>query len=196
MGRSPRTAVILLPSVEHVTHIFREKPSSQNCSGVCLSGTCKVQWPRVDSQQCPAWALCQGLFHVTPLEELGVPQGLRCTLKSRLLAGQEWRCRRREWTCHRERRGRVGSIGRTALTCIHLLFSRQVTSSPLRHGGQHARLLCPSTISQSLLKLMSIESVMPSNHLILFPSIRVFSNESVPCIRWSKYWSFSIIYTL
>ena len=55
--------------------------------------------------------------------------------------------------------------------------------------------------SQSLLKLMSIESVMPSNHLILcrpllllpsiFPSIRVFSNESVFCIRWPKHWSFS-----
>ena len=55
--------------------------------------------------------------------------------------------------------------------------------------------------SQSLLKLMSIESVMPSNHLILchpflllpliFPSLRVFSNESVLRIRWSKYWSFS-----
>ena len=58
------------------------------------------------------------------------------------------------------------------------------------------------TISQSLLKLMSIKSVMPPNHLILcrpllllpsiFPSIRVFSNESVLCIRWSNYWSFSI----
>ena len=57
------------------------------------------------------------------------------------------------------------------------------------------------TISQSLLKLMSIETVMPSNHLILcrpllplsiFPSIRVFSNESALYIRWSKYWSFSI----
>ena len=56
--------------------------------------------------------------------------------------------------------------------------------------------------SQSLLKLMFIESVMPSNHLILcrpllllpsiFPSIRVFANESVLCIRWPKYWSFSI----
>ena len=50
--------------------------------------------------------------------------------------------------------------------------------------------------SQSLLKLMSIESVMPSNHLILllpsvFPSNRVFSNGSVLCIRWPKYWSFS-----
>ena len=57
------------------------------------------------------------------------------------------------------------------------------------------------TSSQSSPKPMSIESVMPSNHLILcrpllllpsiFPSIRVFSNESVLCIRWPKYWSFS-----
>ena len=57
------------------------------------------------------------------------------------------------------------------------------------------------TNSQSLLKLMSIESVMPSSHLILchrlllppsiFPSIRVFSNKSVLRIRWPKYWSFS-----
>ena len=59
------------------------------------------------------------------------------------------------------------------------------------------------TNSQSLLKLMPIESVMPSNHLILshpllllpsiFPSIRVLSNESVLGIRWPKYWSFSFI---
>ena len=65
-----------------------------------------------------------------------------------------------------------------------------------------ARLPCPSTNSRRLLKLMSIKSVMPSNHLILchplllppsiFPSIRVFSNESVLRIRWPKYWSFSI----
>ena len=56
------------------------------------------------------------------------------------------------------------------------------------------------TNSQSLLKLMSIELVMPSNHLILccpllppsiFPSIRIFSSESVLCIRWLKYWSFN-----
>ena len=56
------------------------------------------------------------------------------------------------------------------------------------------------TNSQSLLKLMSVESLMPSNHLILchpllppsiFPNIRVFSNESVLHIRWPKYWSFS-----
>ena len=58
-----------------------------------------------------------------------------------------------------------------------------------------------NTITGSFLKLMSIELVMSSNHLILccpllflpsiFPSIRVFSNESVLCIRWPKYWSFS-----
>ena len=58
------------------------------------------------------------------------------------------------------------------------------------------------TISWSLLKLMCIESIMPSNHFILchslfllpsiFPSIRVFSNKSALCIRWPEYWSFSI----
>ena len=58
------------------------------------------------------------------------------------------------------------------------------------------------TISQSLFKLICIESVMPSNHLILcrpllllpsiFLNIKVFSNESALCIRWPKYWSFSI----
>ena len=62
------------------------------------------------------------------------------------------------------------------------------------------------TISQSLLKLMSIKSVMLSNHLFfchpifflssIFPSIRVFSNESVLHIRWSKYWSFSFSISL
>ena len=63
-----------------------------------------------------------------------------------------------------------------------------------------------STISRSLLKYMSIESVMPSNHLILccplllwpsiFPSIRVFSNESALRIRWLKYWGFSFSFSI
>ena len=66
------------------------------------------------------------------------------------------------------------------------------------HGRQAS---LSNTNSQSLLKLMLIESVMPSNHLILcrpllllssiFPSIRVFSNELVLYIRWPKYWIFS-----
>ena len=68
------------------------------------------------------------------------------------------------------------------------------------HGLQHARLLSPP-LSPRFLKIMSIESVMPSNHLILcrpllllpsiFLNIRVFSNESALRIRWPKYWSFS-----
>ena len=68
------------------------------------------------------------------------------------------------------------------------------------HEPQHARPPCPSP-TQSLSKLMSIESVMPSNHLILCypllllpqipPSITVFSNESTLPIRWPKCWSFS-----
>ena len=82
-------------------------------------------------------------------------------------------------------------------------FSRSVMSDCLGpHGLQHARLPCPLPSSGACLKPTSIESVMPSNHLILChpllllpsicPSIRVFSNESVLCIRWPKDWSFSI----
>ena len=82
-----------------------------------------------------------------------------------------------------------------------LLFSCSAVSSCLRPRGlQRPRLPCPS-VSWSLLKLMSIESVMPSYHLILcrlllflpsiFPSIRVSCNESALCMRWPKYWSFS-----
>ena len=81
-------------------------------------------------------------------------------------------------------------------------FSHSVMSDSLRHHGlQHSRLPLSITNSQSLLKLMSIKSVMPSNDLILccplfllpsiFPSISVFSNESALRIRWPMYWSFS-----
>ena len=68
------------------------------------------------------------------------------------------------------------------------------------HGLKHARLPCSSPTPR-VCSLMSTESVMPSNHLVLchpllflhslFPSIRVFSNETVLYIRWPKYWSFS-----
>ena len=79
---------------------------------------------------------------------------------------------------------------------IFFQFSCSVVSDSLQpHESQHARPPC------SLPKLMSVESVMPSTHLILchpllllpsiFPSIRVFSNESALHIRWPKYWSFS-----
>ena len=69
-------------------------------------------------------------------------------------------------------------------------------------GLQHTMHPCPSLFSQSLLTLMSIESMITSSHLILclpllllpsiFPSIRVFSSESALCIRWPWYWSFGI----
>ena len=85
---------------------------------------------------------------------------------------------------------------------IILQFNRSVMSdSLLRHGLQDGQASLSITNSQSLFKLMSIESVMPSNRLILcrplllppsiFPNIRVFPNESVLHMRWPKYWSFS-----
>ena len=82
-------------------------------------------------------------------------------------------------------------------------FSCSVLSNSLGpHEGQHARPPCSSpTNSETLPKLISIESVMQTNHLILyhplvllpsiFPNIRVFSSESALRIRWPKYWSFS-----
>ena len=80
-------------------------------------------------------------------------------------------------------------------------FSRSVVSDSLQpHALQHARLPCPSPTPGACSNL-SIETGMPLNYLILchpllllpsiFSSIRVFSNESVLCIRWPKYWSFS-----
>ena len=83
-----------------------------------------------------------------------------------------------------------------------LLFSRLVVSDSATPWTVVRQASLPFTISWSLLKLRSIESVMPSNHLILYcpllllpstlPSIRVFSNESALCIRWPKDWSFSV----
>ena len=81
-------------------------------------------------------------------------------------------------------------------------FSCSVMSDSLQsHEPQHSRPPCPSPTPRVYPNSTSIESVMPSNHLILchpllplpsiFPSIRVFSNESAFHIRWPKYWSFS-----
>ena len=94
----------------------------------------------------------------------------------------------------RSQRCRSELLGSVHFSCS--VVSNSVTPWTAAH---QASLLI--TNSQSLFKLMSIESVMPSNHLILcrplllpppvFPSIRVFSNESVLRIRWPKNWSFS-----
>ena len=90
----------------------------------------------------------------------------------------------------------------TELVVVELLSHVRLFAAPWTAACQASL----SSISQSLLRLMSLESVMPSNHLILcrpplllpsvFPSIRIFSNESVLCISighqlWPKYWSFS-----
>ena len=95
--------------------------------------------------------------------------------------------------------------------CIinYIFFSSVQSLSHVQLFATSWTAACQASLSitnpQGLLKLMSIESVMPSNHLILcrprlllclllpsiFPSIRVFSNESVLHIRWPKYWSFS-----
>ena len=84
------------------------------------------------------------------------------------------------------------------LSSVQLFSHVQLFATPWTAARQASLSI---TNSQSLFKLTSIESVMPSNHLILchpllfllsiFPSIRVFSNESVLCIRWPRYWSFS-----
>ena len=88
-------------------------------------------------------------------------------------------------------------------TCWSYVYPQLL--SPVRLFATRWTAACqaslPITNSRSLLKLISIESVMPSNHLFLchpllllpsiFPSIRVFSNESALRIRWPKYWSFS-----
>ena len=86
-------------------------------------------------------------------------------------------------------------------------FSRSVVSDSLQpHGLQHSRFLLSITSTHSLLNLMSIKSVMPSNHVIFchlhlllpsnFPSIRVFSNDSALYIMWPKDWSFSFSISL
>ena len=84
------------------------------------------------------------------------------------------------------------------VTSVQLLGHIQLFATPWTAACQTSLSI---TNSQSLLKLMSIESMMPSNHLILchpllllssiFPSIRVFSNESALHSRWPKYWTFS-----
>ena len=89
-------------------------------------------------------------------------------------------------------------LRKTQFSSAHSLSHVQLFASPWTAACQVSLYI---TKSQSLPKFMSIESVMTSKHLILchpllllssiFPSIRVFSNESAFCIRWPKYWSFN-----
>ena len=91
----------------------------------------------------------------------------------------------------------ISSFYHTALCCCSAAQSFRLFTTPWTAACQASLSF---TIFQSLLKLMSIDLVMPSNHLILclpilllpsiFPSLRVFSNVLALCIRWPKYWSF------
>ena len=93
------------------------------------------------------------------------------------------------------------NCGRASLSCYCCWVSQSCPT--LEPHGLTRQASLSFTISWSLLKIMSIESMVPSKHLILrhsflllpsiFCSIRVFSNESALCIRWPKYWSFSFI---
>ena len=89
----------------------------------------------------------------------------------------------------------------TLLLCLVIQFSLSAVPDSVTPWTTACQASLSITKSQSLLKLMCIESVMPSNHLLLcrpllllpstFPIIRVFFNESALCMRWPKYWSFS-----
>ena len=118
------------------------------------------------------------------------PSGIDDLLIDLLSRNKKQRCRHHSWVYLQF--SSVQSLSRVPLFVTPWTAARQASLS--------------ITNSQSLFKLMSIESVMPYNHLILchpllllpsiFPSIRVFSNETVLHIRWPKYWSFSFSISL
>ena len=105
------------------------------------------------------------------------------------------------FVCNSFSAGSLGFLRYTtmlSISSVQLLSHVRLFATP---GTAELQASLPITNSHSLLKLVSIASVVPSNHLIfchplllppsIFPSIRVFSNESVLCIRWPKYWSLS-----
>ena len=104
----------------------------------------------------------------------------------------------KESTCNARDLGSVPGSGRSLGVVVQCLSHVRLFATPWTAAHQASLSF---TISWRLLKLMSIESVMPSNYLILcgsfillpliFPIIKVFSNESVLHIRWPKYWNFS-----
>ena len=144
----------------------------------------------------PGLLHCRQIFY--QLSHQGSPRILKwvACLFSR---GSSWP---RNWTRVSCTAGRFFTSWATREAHRTVQFSRSlVCNSLLPHEPQHAKPPCPITNTQSPPKPMSIESVTPSNHLILcglllllpsiFPSIRVFSNESALRIRWLKYWSCS-----
>ena len=151
------------------------------------------------------------------LQEMGIPDHLTCLLRN-LCAGQEATVSTRHGTTDWFQTGKGECQGCILSPCLFNLYAEYIMwnagldKAQLSSVAQLCPTLCdpwttacraslPITNYQSPPKHMSIESVMPSNHLIsccpllllpsIFPSIRVFSNESALRIRWPKYWSFS-----
>ena len=135
------------------------------------------------------------------LQELGIPDHLTRLLRN-LYAGQEATVRTRHGTTDWFQIGKGVCQGCILSPCFSSVqFSCSVVSDSAIPWTAVYQASLSIANSQSLLKLMSIDLVMPSNHLILchplllppsiFPSIRAFSDESVLHIRWPNYWSFS-----
>ena len=122
-----------------------------------------------------------------------------------------WRGRgRTSAVCTGTLEGLAGKTGALGCQCawtwgygaLSVPFSRSIVSASVTSWTAAHQVSLSRTISRTLLKLTSIESMMPSTHLILchpllllpsvFPSIRIFSSESALHIRWPKYWSFSL----
>ena len=146
--------------------------------------------------------LVQSLGQEDPLQE---GMAIHCSIlawriswieKSGGLQSMEWQRVRHDWATNTLTEQNVSHVN--VFSSVQSLSHVRLFATPWT-AAHHASLSI--TNSQSFLKLLSIESVMPSNHLILcrpllllssiFLSIRIFSKESVLCIRWPKYWSFS-----
>ena len=129
---------------------------------------------------------------------MGIPDHLTCLLRN-LYAGQEATVRTGHGTTDLFQIGKRVHQGCILSSCLFNLSAEYIMRNAGLEEAHQASLSI--TNSQSPLKLTSIELVMPSSHLIfchplllppsIFPSIRVFSDESALRIRWPKYWSFS-----
>ena len=163
----------------------------QHCSMQCGSLDERVVWGRMGTWMCMAESLPCSPETITTLLT-GLKKKNRCAYVLPYSTGNSVQCYAAAYMGGKfgEESAQFSSV--QSLSCVQLF------TTPWTAALQASLSI---TNSRSLLKLMSIESVMPSNHLIschplllppsIFPSIRVFSSESVLRIRWPKYWSFS-----
>ena len=173
-----------------------------NCSSKLCRQTSDLIWFPLIS--CRKWTQVPGHIYTEGKKLKQAPQGMGRWSHAK---GNKWTesSRRRYWKLcwWRKKSGLMSSICLVSLQLLHgLLFSWSVVSDSVTPWTAAYQASLPITSPQSPPKHMSIESVMPSNHLILccplllppsiFSSTRVFSNESALHIRWPKDWSFSV----